>query len=305
VREPAADTPPETSGLGPTGAQTSVEESLAELVRRVDPARWLASRFATAPVRERLDALYAFNHEIARVREVVSDPLVGEIRLAWWREAIDEIYEAAGNVRRHPTVLALAEALSDPAFRPDRAQFHQLIDARERDLDDRAFANIDEVVAYTDATAGGLARIAAHVAAGNEAAGGDAITHAGRAWGLVGLARALPAQGAAGGWSAAPRDAVVATGMTLGQAVRDHDAAALRAMAAPLLDAAEAALREARGGARALHADVWPAIGYVTLARGSIAAQRRADFDPFILTEQEPGIMGRLRMVIASVRGAL
>ena len=67
-------------------------ESLDALVRRVDEDRWLAARFAPRLVRERLTALYALNHEIARAAEGASNPTLGEMRLLWWRDAIAEIH---------------------------------------------------------------------------------------------------------------------------------------------------------------------------------------------------------------------
>ena len=71
--------------------RTPMDEALDDLVRRVDEDRWLASRFAPADVRARLIALYAVNYEIARTAEVVREPGVGDIRLAWWRDALAEI----------------------------------------------------------------------------------------------------------------------------------------------------------------------------------------------------------------------
>ena len=86
-------------------------EDLDEAVRRHDPDRWLATRFI-ADRAERADviALYAFNYELARVVGAVSNPLMGEIRLAWWSEAIDEIYTGRP-VRRHPVTEAMAGAI--------------------------------------------------------------------------------------------------------------------------------------------------------------------------------------------------
>ena len=62
---------------------------LGELVRRHDRDRYQTALFAPADRREALFALYAFNYEIARVRESVTQPMLGQIRLQWWREVID------------------------------------------------------------------------------------------------------------------------------------------------------------------------------------------------------------------------
>ena len=87
---------------------------LDALVRRVDPDRWLSSRFIADPgARADVIALYAFDHELARAPRWRSNALLGEIRLTWWREALDEIFDGRP-VRRHPTAQALAEAVAPP-----------------------------------------------------------------------------------------------------------------------------------------------------------------------------------------------
>src|SRR4051794_28190129 len=80
------------------------------IVRRHDRDRFLTALFAPAARREALFALYAFNFEVAKTREVVSEPMLGQIRLQWWREAVDEIF-AGGRVRSHEVVQPLAEAI--------------------------------------------------------------------------------------------------------------------------------------------------------------------------------------------------
>lgn len=109
-------------------------ESLSEIfvrlddrVRHVDEERWLSSRYAPANERRSLITLYAFCYELARVRLVVTDPVMGAIRFQWWREALEEL--ADGKVREHDTVLALADRLSVNAFRIE--SLAQLIEGYE------------------------------------------------------------------------------------------------------------------------------------------------------------------------------
>jgi phytoene synthase len=155
-------------------------EDLEDTVRRADPDRWLASRFiADLEARADVIALYAFDHVLARVPSMVSEPLMGEIRLTWWREALDEIY-AGGPVRGHPVSLALAEAVRRRGL--DRAPLDQMIEARFSDLDAAPFADAAEAIAYADQTEGGLMQAAAQ-ALGAPAAFGPARV-AGRAHGL-------------------------------------------------------------------------------------------------------------------------
>lgn len=78
-----------------------------DLVRRHDPDRYFSVLFAPKEARLYLMALYAFNYEIARVGENVREPMMGEIRLQWWRETIEGA--RAGNPRAHDVAQGLAE----------------------------------------------------------------------------------------------------------------------------------------------------------------------------------------------------
>jgi phytoene synthase len=160
------------------------DDDLDARVRQLDPDRWLASRFiADEEARADVIALYGLNIELSRAAEVASQPLVGEMRLAWWREAIEEIFEGRP-VRRHPGALALAQAVRRRDL--PRAGLEALVDARLRDLDAWPLA-AGETEAYVDATAGGLMALAALSL--SPGADPHAVRHAARAWGLAGLSR--------------------------------------------------------------------------------------------------------------------
>ncbi len=159
-------------------------DDLDAQVRRADPDRWLASRFiADAKARADVIALYAFNNELARAAEVASQPLIGEMRLAWWREALEEMFEGR-KVRGHPVAAALARAIGRRGL--SREDLDALVDGRLRDLDGWPLRP-DEVEGYLDATAGRLMSLAARVLA-PEAEHHD-LSNAALAWGLSGLSR--------------------------------------------------------------------------------------------------------------------
>jgi len=160
-------------------------EDLDELIRRVDPDRWLTSRFIADPAaRADVLALYAYDHELVRARRVASTPLLAEIRLTWWREALDEIF-AGGAVRRHPIAEALAATVRrhDLPRAPLEAMIEGQLEALETPMSDEAAA-----LAWADAVEGSLARLAATVLDPNAEPGAGAA--AGRAWGLALLVRA-------------------------------------------------------------------------------------------------------------------
>lgn len=173
----------------------SAAEELLAALRTQDRDRWLAALFVPEPARKAVVALAAFNWEIARIRETVSEPLLGQIRLQWWRDALDGIY--AGTPRRHPVTEALAEAMRARAL--PRAAFERLIDARARDLDDAPFADFDALETYAEESAAPLLELAV-AALGGEAQGAVArvARQIGKAHALAGMLAALPLQRARG-----------------------------------------------------------------------------------------------------------
>src|ERR1700744_5701241 len=100
-----------------------MNEAIAALVRRHDPDRFLTALFAPPDKRDALLTLYAFNHELARAREVVSQPPLALIRLQWWREVVE------GPQRRHEVADPLRAAIEREEL--DRDDLLALIDARE------------------------------------------------------------------------------------------------------------------------------------------------------------------------------
>ncbi len=108
---------------------TSSLSYCAAQVERFDHDRFLCTLMAPAALREKLFALYALNIELARTREVVREPLMGGIRLQWWREAIAELY--TGQIRRHEVLAGLAHVLPGLV---DEADVQAMIEARELDF---------------------------------------------------------------------------------------------------------------------------------------------------------------------------
>jgi phytoene synthase len=156
-------------------------ENLDDLVRRVDPDRWLASRFiGDAAARADVIALYGLNYELARVAGGVSNALMGEIRLTWWREAMEEI--AAG---KPPAQASQRRGPGRLGFDPNALAV--LAEARFADLDEGPLNDEAAVLAYVDATAGALAVLAARRL--DPSADPHAVKGAARAYGLAGLWR--------------------------------------------------------------------------------------------------------------------
>lgn len=165
------------------------------LLRRDDPDRWLASLFLPAEKRPYVHALYAFSLEIARVRGLVSEPILGEIRFQWWREVLAG--ERESEAEAHPVAAALLDTLA--RYELPRDSLMGLIDARLFDLYDEPMPSVEMLEAYAAATSAQLFQPAALILdpkAGTEL--GEAASHAGIAYAVTGLLRALPWQAATG-----------------------------------------------------------------------------------------------------------
>lgn len=171
------------SGLSPCGA----------LVRKGDPVRFSTALFAPPDAREGLFALYAFNLEIAKIAPMVTEPMIGEIRLQWWRDSLDSIY-GGGAVRRHEVVEPLCAVVRGAEL--PRAPFDALIDARARDLDPDFPADEAVLTTYLRDTAGSLTRLAAQSLGG---AADAAALDAGLGIGIARYLAAVPVLAGQGG----------------------------------------------------------------------------------------------------------
>jgi NADH dehydrogenase [ubiquinone] 1 alpha subcomplex assembly factor 6 len=159
-----------------------------EMVRKHDPDRFLLSLYEPADRREALFALYAFNHEIAKTREVVTETQLGLIRLQWWRDALSGYYER-GDVLKHQVLEPLCAAIK--AYGLPREDFDSLIYAREFDLEDRLPANLEGMVKYAEYTNAPLISLALKLL--GQTATLEQVQAIAAAYGLTGLLRAVPA----------------------------------------------------------------------------------------------------------------
>lgn len=162
---------------------------IGEDVKQYDYDRWLCSLFTDAERREALFALISFNIELSRIRETVSEPMLGDIRLQWWREAISSLENAM--IKRHPVVDALHLVHHQKPL--DFTLMQAMIDTRARDLDPTPMETDTDLIAYAEGTGGALQQMIARML-GAEAGSpvDEAAKHAGRAFALTGILRAIP-----------------------------------------------------------------------------------------------------------------
>ena len=270
----------------------------AEELRARDRDRFLLCLFAPPQRREALFALYAFNLEVAKTAEVVSEPMLGQIRLQWWREALAEIYEGK-QVRRHHVVEPLAVAIRDHGLA--RAAFKRLIDAREADLDPAPPPDLAALESYAAATSATLQSLALAILGVEEEAAETAARQVGIAWALTGLLRAVPFH-ARQKRLYLPEDHLAVTGVRTAELFELRTSDALAGVVMRLAKRARERLSEARRLRGEVPKGALPALLPACLAEAYLARLERADFDPFAPSVQAELRNPALRLWWASLR---
>ncbi len=242
-------------------------------VRRYDRDRFVTALFAPPPLRDDLFTLFAFNLEIARIRETVQEPLLGEIRLQWWKDSFDALWR--GRPIGHPVADALAALIIRHGL--PRAPFDRLLEARRFDLQDEPPPSLAQLQGYVADSAAGLGALAAQLLCGPHDESLEAARQVGQAWGLIGLLRAhafhikrrrllLPA------------DLIAAHQLDTQELLAGAAPPGLTALAKQLADLAAGHLRAARSLRRRVAAPAIPALLTARLADGYLAALRRSGY---------------------------
>ena len=240
-----------------------------QALKKADPDRYRAALMADAQGRQDLLILYAFHYELSKVPDVTTEPMLGQIRYEWWREAIDEIYTGR-EVRRHEISTPLAELLKRtdvPRFWVDR-----LIDGRARDLDPQPFKDIEDARSYARQTSGQLLQIAVKILGGTP---DETILKAGDAWGLTGLARSY----------------------------RFYHDRILQNLAFEELVAA-AAESYALGKGK-VESSIFPAVAYAGLVPKFVKRMKRGGFDPQTQSVSYSPLAKQYRLLVAGLRGKI
>jgi NADH dehydrogenase [ubiquinone] 1 alpha subcomplex assembly factor 6 len=250
----------------------------AEQVRRYDNDRFLCNLFAPEATREGLWSLHAFNIELARIRESVSQPLLGHIRLRWWMDTLDGIYQ--GRPPNHPVALALGETVR--RFHLERLTLDRMIAGRAADLDDSAPADIEALIAYAEATSAAVFEAALEILGATGEETQESARDIGIAWALVGLVRAVP-------FHARSRRIYLPADL--------NHRAGLNVLAR-----AKAHLQCARGRRHVVSRSALPVLLPATLADFYLDRLRRAGCNPFDPRVQAPSARRAVRLAIACWR---
>jgi len=257
----------------------------ADLVRTHDFGRYASTLFLPAIQRRALLSIYAFNVEISRVREQVSQPLPGEIRLQWWTDML----ESAGHdgAEGNPVAAELLQAIRD--FRLAIQPLSRLIEEHQFDLYNDPMPSMAALEGYVTDTSSALFSLGARIAAHPSEAIDHLARHAGLAQGMAQVIALLPLD-------AARRQLFVPL-----QLLQQHGCGMEQVFSGKQTPAARAAIDQLIGEARGhlgtafellahVPSQVRPVFLPLALVRRDLKRLSRADADPFV-----PQVPSRLR----------
>ena len=259
--------------------------SCKALARQVDRDRYLSALFASKEKRRYLFSIAAFNFEIARIRDHVTEPMIGELRLQWWRDAVDG--RAAGDATRSPIASALIDTIKH--FDLPRAYFHEIIDARAFDLYGDPMPTLARLETYLNSTSTSLMQLGAQILAGKETADtAEVAAHAGRAYAITGLLRSFAPHAARGQIYVPPLDVLARHAASGDDVISGRATVGVLAALREMRDLARFHLMEAQKRMVTLPKTVLPAFLPVELVAGSLERMEKPEYEPFKSQIQMP-----------------
>jgi phytoene synthase len=258
-------------------AHTNAPGFCADLVRTHDFVRYASTLFMPGPQRRALLAIYAFNAEISRVREQVSQPLPGEMRLQWWTDMLAGA--GHGGVEGNPVAAELLLVIRD--YRLPVDPLSRLIDEHQFDLYNDPMPSMAALEGYINDTSSALFSLAARVVARPSETIDHLARHAGLAQGLVQVITALP-------WDAARRQLFVPLqllqqhGSGMEEVYSGKQTPQARAAIDQLIGEAQGHLKTAFELLAGVPPEVRPVFLPLALVRRDLKRMSRADTDPFV-----------------------
>jgi phytoene synthase len=257
----------------------------ADLVRAHDFTRYAATLFMPAEQRRGLLALYAFNVEISRVHEQVSQPLPGEMRLQWWTDMLAGA--GHGGIEGNPVAAELKLAIAN--WRLPAERLSRLIEEHEFDLYNDPMPTMAALEGYLNDTTSALFSLGAAIAGWQSPESEHLARHAGLAQGMAQVMAALPLN-AARRQLFVPQQVLQSHGVDIEQVFAGKQAPKLRAALDQLIGEAREHLKTALALLQSAPPQVRPIFLPLALVARDLAQISRADSDPFT-----PRVPSRLR----------
>uniref|UniRef100_U3ILA1 NADH dehydrogenase (ubiquinone) complex I, assembly factor 6 n=1 Tax=Anas platyrhynchos platyrhynchos TaxID=8840 RepID=U3ILA1_ANAPP len=248
----------------------------AELLRKRDYEGFLCSLLLPAESRTSAFALRAFNVELAQIKDSITQKTTGLMRMQFWRKAVEDIY--CDNPPHQPVAVALWRAVKRHNL--TKMWFTKIIDEREKNLDDRAYRNIQELETYAENTQSALLYLTLEMLGVRDIHADHAASHIGKAHGIVTCLRATPYHSARRK-VVLPMDICMLHGVSQEDFIRGKQEKNVRDVIYDIASQAHIHLEHARSFRKKVPAKAYPAF-YCTVALDAYLYNiRKVDFNIF------------------------
>jgi phytoene synthase len=255
----------------------------AEALRKGDRDRYISTLVLDEAHRDAVTALYAFNADVASIRERVSDPVPGEIRLQWWGDALES--EGHGAVRQNPVADALLDTIE--RYNIPAGTLLRLIGARRFDLYDDPMPDLDSFEGYAGETVSTLYQLAAMILNdGKTVETGDAAGHLGVAHAMIGHLRSF-GYVSSQGRIVLPWSIMVANGVTEDEIFSGTASEGVVEALGQFAELAREHLNKAQAAIGVLPAQLRPAFAQIAVLDAQLSLYLKRSAGPFAVAPDE------------------
>ncbi|XP_058420630.1 NADH dehydrogenase (ubiquinone) complex I, assembly factor 6 isoform X1 [Diceros bicornis minor] len=281
------------SGLGASGT----DGYCMELLRKRDYEGYLCSLLLPAESRSSAFALRAFNVELAQVKDSVSEKTIGLMRMQFWRKTVDDIY--CDNPPHQPVAIELWKAVKRHNL--TKRWLMKIIDEREKNLDDKAYRNIQELESYAENTQSSLLYLTLEVLSIKDLHADHAASHIGKAQGIVTCLRATPYHGSRRRVFL-PMDICMLHGVSQEDFLREKQDKNVRDVVYDIASQAHLHLKHARSFHKSVPVKAFPAFLQTVALEDYLKKIQQVDFDIFHPSLQQKNTLLPLSLYIRSWR---
>ncbi|XP_048214898.1 NADH dehydrogenase (ubiquinone) complex I, assembly factor 6 isoform X1 [Perognathus longimembris pacificus] len=268
-----------------------------ELLRKRDYESYLCSLLLPEESRSSALALRAFNVELAQVKDSVSEKTIGLMRMQFWKKAVEDIY--CDKPPHQPVAIELWKAIKRHNL--TKRWLMKIIDEREKNLDDKAYRNIQELENYAENTQSSLLYLTLEILGIKDLHADHAASHIGKAQGIVTVLRATPFHGSRRKVFL-PMDICMLHGVSQEDFLRRNQNKNMRDVIYDIASQAHLHLKHARSFHKSVPVRAFPAFLHTVSVEDYLKKIQRVDFDIFHPSLQQKNTLLPLSLYIQSWR---
>ncbi|XP_071448263.1 NADH dehydrogenase (ubiquinone) complex I, assembly factor 6 [Hetaerina americana] len=163
-------------------------EYCMDLVRQTDHETFLCTLLLPESIRTIAFAIRAFNSEVARIDDIASNSTIAQMRLTFWKESVDKIYN--DRPPEHPIAKEIHRGLKKHKL--SKTYFNRLVTSRIDQNTNRGFSTMDALEKYAENSVSPVFYLILQAAGVQDVNIDHAASHLGKARGITNSLRSVP-----------------------------------------------------------------------------------------------------------------